>query len=79
MKYYVTPTHTLELAKPKMRLEGMFRDPQWTVPVAARQAIASERTLELARSKRFIEGYKPCRSPIWKVGVGPLNAMASHR
>ena len=79
MKAYTTTSHTIELARPKKKLDGSFRDPEWKVSLAARQAIASERTLELARPKRLTEGYRPFRSPIWKVGVGALNAMASHR
>lgn len=72
-------SHILELAKPKKHMEGLYRDAQWPVPITAREAMATERTLDLARPKRLAEGYKSNRSPIWKVGIGPLNAVASHR
>ena len=67
------------LAKPKLKLDGPFRAPQWTVPVGAKQAIATERVMELAKAKKPAEGYQPCRSATWKVGVGALNAVSSNR
>lgn len=71
--------HTNELANPKKYVDGLYRAAEWPVSITAREAIARERTLELARPKRHTEGYRPSRSPTWKVGVGPMNAVASHR
>ena len=67
------------LAKPKQRLDGPFRSAEWPVSSAAKGAVAGERLLDLAKSKKLAEGYKPCRGVIWKVGVGALNAVTSNR
>ncbi len=74
----MTP-HTDALAKPKLHLDGLFREAQWEVGAGAKQAIPTERVTELAKSKKPPEGYQPCRSPIWKVGMGALNAVSSNR
>ena len=67
------------LAKPKQRHEGPFRDPEWTVSTAARQATPSDRVTDLAKSKKLAEGYHPSREVVWRVGVGARNAVASNR
>ena len=78
-KYYSITTHVENLAKPKLRPDGPFRDAQWKVSNGAKQCIASERLGELSRPKKPAEGYKPARDALWKVGVGALNAVASNR
>ena len=67
------------LAKPKHRRDGPFRDAQWEVSATAKQAISSERTVELARARKLAEGYVPNREPIWSVRMGAMNAVASNR
>ena len=47
--------------------------------VAALKAEAPQRVTELARPKRFAEGYEPCRGVVWKVSPGARNAVASAR
>lgn len=75
-----TPSlHVEQLAKPKQRPEGPFRDPQWKVEKGALQAIPTERLSELSKPKKVAEGYQPSRDVIWKVGVGARNAVASNR
>lgn len=76
--YTITP-YLEELAKPKVHSDGPFRDAEWKVSENAKQCIAGERLVELARAKKPSEGYQPSRGPIWKVGMGALNAVASNR
>ena len=71
--------HTDRLAKPKHSMEGPFREPQWQVSEATKNARASECVLELSRAKRLAEGYQPCRNVEWKVSNGAKNAVASNR
>ena len=78
-RFCKTSAHIEELAKPKKGIDRLDRDAEWPVSITTREATASERTQELARPKRHTEGYKPSRSPIWKVGVGPMNAITSRR
>ena len=78
-KLYEVTTHMENLARPKTHVEGPYRDAQWPVSKATKEATASERLQELAKPKKPAEGYTPCRSVIWKVGVGALNAVTSNR
>lgn len=78
-KFYIITPYLDELAKPKEHLNGLFREAEWPVADGAKQATPSERIAELARHKKPAEGYQTCRSPIWKVGVGALNAVSSNR
>jgi hypothetical protein len=78
-KFYEITPYLQELARPKDHVEGPFREAEWIVSGGAKQAIPSERTAELARHKKPPEGYQSCRHSIWKVGIGPLNAVASNR
>jgi len=71
--------HIDSLAQPKKRPDGPFRDPQWKVAQSALEASASDRLLELARSKRLADGYQPSREVVWRVGTGAKNAVASNR
>ncbi len=75
-----TPSdHTDQLAKPKQRPDGPFREPQWTVHGGALQATPTDRVCELAKPKKLADGYQPSREVVWKVGVGTKNAVASNR
>lgn len=76
--YEITPNLDY-LAKPKPHFDGPYRDAQWPVSNAAKEAIAGERLLDLSKSRKLAEGYMPCRGVIWKVGVGALNAVTSNR
>lgn len=76
--YEITP-NLENLAKPKKCVEGPFRDAQWPVSKAAKEAIASERLLELSKSKKLSDGFMQNRDVVWKIGVGPLNAVTSNR
>ena len=78
-KYYNITAQVENLAKPKPRPDGPFRDAEWKVSDSAKQCIASERLGELSRPKKPAEGYQPPRDALWKVGVGALNAVASNR
>ena len=71
--------HTEQLARPKLRHEGPFRDPQWVVSQAALGGVASEKVGELARPKKLAEGYQQSRDVIWRVSLGARNAIASNR
>ena len=71
--------HTERLAMAKTSVEGKFREPQWQVSDAAKKARASDRTLDLSRSKRLVDDYQPCRNVEWKVSNGAKNAVASNR
>ncbi len=75
-----TPSEYIEnLARPKSRPSGPFRDPQWTVSTAAQQATPSDRVMDLAKPKRLSEGYQSSREVEWKISTGAKNAMASNR
>ena len=76
--YQATPQIEL-LATPKKKLDGPFRDPVWIVSKAAMQTSPSPRVMELAKSKRLVEGYQPSRSAIWRVTSGAKTAVASKR
>lgn len=78
-KSYSISPNMESLAKPKYRGDGPFRDAEWEVSANAKQAISSERTVELARARKPAEGYVPNRGPIWRVGMGAMNAVASNR
>ena len=78
-KSYEATARIEALAKPKPRPDGPYRNAQWEVSAGAKQAIANERVVELAKHKTLAEGYQPCRSPIWKVGIGALSAVSSNR
>ena len=71
--------HTESLARPKERPDGPFRDPEWKVSPASKQATATDRVMELSKSKKLADGYHPCRDVIWKVGMGARTAVASNR
>lgn len=78
-QYYDITPNLESLARPKMHSEGPFRDAQWIVSEAAKQAIPRERLHDLAKAKKTAEGYQPSREALWKVGVGALNAVSSNR
>ena len=71
--------HTERLAKPKERVEGLFREPQWRVSDGAKSARPSDRLFDLSRPKKVAEGYQPCREVEWRVTHGAKNAVASER
>ena len=75
-----TPSeHVEQLARPKQRPDGPFRDPEWKVTSGALQATYTERVGELAKPKRLADGYQPSRDVVWRVSVGARNAVASNR
>lgn len=78
-KSYMATERIENLAKPKVRLDGPFRDPQWQVSDPAREAIPTDRVLELAKAKKLAEGYRTCRGVIWRPSPGAMNAVASNR
>lgn len=71
--------HTDSLAKPKQRLDGPFRDPQWKVSGGALQAVPSDRLMELSKPKKLADGHQPSRDVVWKVSSGAKHAVASNR
>ena len=71
--------HTEQLAKPKERPDGPFRDPEWKISPVTMQATATDRVMELSKPKKLADGYQPCRDVIWKVGMGARTAVASNR
>ena len=79
VKSYQATPRIDTLATPKQRLGGPFRDPIWVVSKETMQASPSPRVAELAKHKRFMEGYQPSRSPIWRVTSGAKKAVASKR
>jgi len=68
-----------QLARPKTRGDGPFRDPMWRVSSSSRRAVATPRVLELARPKQVAEGYQPCREVEWVIPRNALRAIASDR
>ena len=68
-----------QLARPKTRGDGPFREPTWRVSSASRRTVATPRVLELARPKQLAEGYQPCREVEWIIPRNTLRAIASER
>lgn len=68
-----------QLARPKTRGDGPFRDPMWRVSSSTRRAIATPRILELSRPKQVAEGYIPSREVEWVIPRNALRAIASER
>ncbi|XP_068797106.1 sperm microtubule associated protein 2-like [Struthio camelus] len=73
------------LAEPRLKKETCYYDlgsPEcaiWPVSKAAQQAIASPRTLELAKAKRLLPDYKPLRDAEWPVTKAATLAVATPR
>ena len=78
-KQYSVTSHTESLAVPKKHVEGPFRDPQWEVSKASKEATPTDRLTDLAKAKKLADGYQPCKSVVWKVSTGARNAVASTR
>lgn len=70
---------TQSLSFPKKRPEGPFRDPVWTVPVSAKNASATERCAELARSKSTPDSYQKPKDEIWPISKAARRATATPR
>ncbi|KAL3864484.1 hypothetical protein ACJMK2_006163 [Sinanodonta woodiana] len=68
-----------QLATPKKRPEGPFREPGWPVTYAAKTASAGTRCLELARAKTIVEGYQLPREVEWPVSRAAKRAVATGR
>ncbi|RUS84875.1 hypothetical protein EGW08_007344 [Elysia chlorotica] len=70
---------TQDLSTPKLRAEGLFREPQWPVPETALNAVASPRCTELARAKSLADGFQHAREIQWPVSKAARRATASGR
>ncbi|CAG2206663.1 unnamed protein product [Mytilus edulis] len=70
---------TQSLSFPKKRPEGPFRDPVWSVPVSAKNASATERCAELARSKSTPDSYQKPKDEMWPVSKAARRATATPR
>ncbi|KAK0051975.1 testicular haploid expressed protein [Biomphalaria pfeifferi] len=68
-----------QLASPKARPEGPFREPTWQITERALKSVASPRCLELARSKSLVEGFLPAKDIEWPVSRAAKQASASER
>ena len=68
-----------QLAMPRKHNEGQFRDPEWTVSLAACQAHASERTRTLSEARKLPAEWCSSRSPAWQVRRRALNAECTPR
>lgn len=75
------PTDRLEqLAVPKNRKDGSFRNPEWVVSRSARNAKANGRLHELAKPKQLTESYRPNLDiEELKVPVAALKAKLTER
>ncbi|XP_076461201.1 sperm microtubule associated protein 2-like isoform X2 [Babylonia areolata] len=71
--------HVTNLALPKSRPDGPFRDPQWPVSDQAKSAVASARCMELARAKPLAEGFQHAKEIEWPVSKAAKRAQASGR
>lgn len=78
-KRAVTSSRVEQLACPKKRSDGPFREPMWRVSSGSRRAVATPRILELSRHKQTVEGYKSCREVEWVIPRSALRTIASER
>jgi len=68
-----------QLATPKERLLGDFREAEWKVSKGAKSYSTSVRTMELSKPNSLAEGFVPQRDCVWPVSVAARHAIAGPR
>lgn len=68
-----------QLATPKERLFGDYREAEWRVSKGAKSHSTSVRTMELSKPNSLSEGFVPQRDCVWPVTVAARHAIAGPR